>query len=44
MEYVKQNYEIHGHFIKFALKNAQIALKHPEKEVLPSKIRFETVL
>ena len=31
-------------FTKIASKNAQMALKHPENEVLLSKIRFETVL
>ena len=31
-------------FTKIDSKNAQIALKHPENEVLASKIRFETDL
>ncbi len=33
-----------GIFTKIASKNAQIALKHPENEVLPFEIRFETDL
>ena len=36
--------KINENFTKLLQKNAQIALKHPENEVLLSKIRFETVL
>ena len=44
MQKYLQNDEIHEHFTKFALKNAQIAIKQLEKEISPYKIRFETVL
>ncbi len=36
--------KFYKNFTKIASKNAQIALKHPENEVLLLKIHFETVL